>query len=176
MIIEFDPRKNARNILERGLSFERVAEIDLASAYLLEDKRKDDGETRYIALCYLDRRLHVLCFSEINDGIRVIVSAEPTNERQHAMARRKPLMDLAGEVRELTRKDLAWFKPAAKVLSPALLKKLGVRGPQKAPLKERITIRLSPDIVAQFRDTGAGWQTRMDQALREWLRDNPLGP
>ncbi len=92
------------------------------------------------------------------------------------MARRKPLVDSHGEVRELTRRDMARFKPAAKVLPPTLLKKLGVRGQQKAPLKERITIRLSPDVVAQFRETGAGWQTRMDQALREWLKENPLGP
>jgi uncharacterized DUF497 family protein len=81
VIIEFDPRKNARNILERGLSFERVAEIDLTGASILEDTRKDYGETRYIALCYLDRRLHVLCFSEINDGIRVI-SFRRANKRE----------------------------------------------------------------------------------------------
>lgn len=81
MIIEFDPRKDARNILERGLSFERVAEVDLTSAVILQDRRKDYGETRYIALCYLDRRLHILCFSEIRDGIRVI-SFRKANKRE----------------------------------------------------------------------------------------------
>ena len=45
-----------------------------------------------------------------------------------------------------------------------------VRGPQKAPTKERITIRLSPDVVQSFRATGEGWQTRIDAALRDWLR------
>lgn len=40
------------------------------------------------------------------------------------------------------------------------------RGPQKAPTKERITIRLSPEVVEHFRSTGEGWQTRMDDALR----------
>lgn len=35
--------------------------------------------------------------------------------------------------------------------------------------KERITIRLSPDVVAAFRATGPGWQTRIDEALKEWL-------
>ncbi|MBX7233125.1 MAG: BrnA antitoxin family protein [Caldilineales bacterium] len=44
------------------------------------------------------------------------------------------------------------------------------RGPQKEPIKERITIRLSRDVVEQFRATGEGWQTRVDVALREWLR------
>jgi len=43
------------------------------------------------------------------------------------------------------------------------------RGPNKAPTKERINIRLSSDTVQYFRSTGDGWQTRMDEALREWV-------
>jgi uncharacterized protein (DUF4415 family) len=43
------------------------------------------------------------------------------------------------------------------------------RGPGKAPKKESTTIRFSPDVLAAFRATGKGWQTRMDEALREWL-------
>ena len=49
-----------------------------------------------------------------------------------------------------------------------------VRGPQKAPTKERITIRLSPDVLDRFRASGSGWQRRIDDALRGWLkRHNP---
>jgi uncharacterized protein (DUF4415 family) len=40
--------------------------------------------------------------------------------------------------------------------------------------KERITIRLSRDVVTQFRSTGAGWQTRMDAALRQFIEEHPL--
>ena len=40
--------------------------------------------------------------------------------------------------------------------------------------KERITIRLSRDVVTQFRATGAGWQTRMDAALRQFIKEHPL--
>lgn len=72
MEITFDPVKNARNIAERGLSFERVAEVDFNTASIHVDSRQDYGETRYVALCYLDRRLHVLCFIETENGIRVI--------------------------------------------------------------------------------------------------------
>jgi uncharacterized protein (DUF4415 family) len=90
-------------------------------------------------------------------------------ERQRDMARRKPLVDSDGEVRELTAKDMTKFKAAAEVLPPSLRKKLGVRGPQKAPTKERITIRMSRDVVDRFRQSGDGWQTRIDKALREWL-------
>ncbi len=56
------------------------------------------------------------------------------------------------------------------VLPPTLRKKLGVRGPQKAPTKERISIRLSREVVERFRESGDGWQTRVDAALREWLK------
>ena len=35
--------------------------------------------------------------------------------------------------------------------------------------KERISIHLSPEVLAKFRATGPGWQTRIDRALKEWL-------
>ena len=44
------------------------------------------------------------------------------------------------------------------------------RGPQKAPTKQATTIRLSPDVMAAFKATGTGWQTRIDAALKDWLR------
>lgn len=88
------------------------------------------------------------------------------------MASRKSLIDADGKVRELTAEDMAKFRPAAEVLPLSLRKKLGVRGPQKAPIKERITIRLSREVVEQFRASGEGWQTRVDAALREWLKSH----
>lgn len=79
---------------------------------------------------------------------------------------REPLSDAAGEVRELTVADMKKFEP----MDSALLTKIGVRGPQKAPTKERITIRLSRDVLERFRASGSGWQGRMDEALRAWLK------
>lgn len=59
----------------------------------------------------------------------------------------------------------------------AVLKQGGVvisrartRGPNRRPLKEQVAVRYSPDVLAAFRATGAGWQTRMNEALRDWLR------
>jgi uncharacterized protein (DUF4415 family) len=48
--------------------------------------------------------------------------------------------------------------------------RMRVGRPPAAVTKERITIRLSREVVARFRATGAGWQTRMDAALKEWLK------
>ncbi|OHC75043.1 MAG: hypothetical protein A3G18_02450 [Rhodospirillales bacterium RIFCSPLOWO2_12_FULL_58_28] len=39
--------------------------------------------------------------------------------------------------------------------------------------KERITIRLSREVVDKFRAGGAGWQTRIDAALKDWLKGHP---
>jgi len=36
--------------------------------------------------------------------------------------------------------------------------------------KEPVSIRLSPDVLRHFRDGGAGWQTRIDEALRDWIK------
>jgi uncharacterized protein (DUF4415 family) len=33
-----------------------------------------------------------------------------------------------------------------------------------------VTIFLGCDVLAAFRATGAGWQTRMNDALKDWLR------
>jgi uncharacterized protein (DUF4415 family) len=88
------------------------------------------------------------------------------------MASRKTLIDADGEVRELSSEEMAKFKPAAEALPLSLQKKLGVRGPQKTPTKERITIRLSREVIEQFRDSGEGWQGRVDAALRDWLKNH----
>jgi len=35
--------------------------------------------------------------------------------------------------------------------------------------KEKITVRLSPEVTAYFRSLGTGWQTRIDQVLRDYV-------
>ena len=41
--------------------------------------------------------------------------------------------------------------------------------PAKAPeeRKEKVTLRLSPDVLAHYRAQGPGWQTRIDETLRK---------
>ncbi len=43
------------------------------------------------------------------------------------------------------------------------------RGPQRAPKKIAISIRLEPEIVNHFKASGAGWQGRMEAVLRKAL-------
>lgn len=87
------------------------------------------------------------------------------------MTKRVPLTRPDGEVRELKSQDIPNFAPVSS-LPAALQRKLGVRGRQKAPTKERITIRLSRDVLERFRATGNGWQSRMDDALQDWLKQH----
>jgi uncharacterized protein (DUF4415 family) len=39
--------------------------------------------------------------------------------------------------------------------------------PRKADAKKSVHLRLSPDVLAYFRKTGPGWQTRIDETLRK---------
>ena len=48
-------------------------------------------------------------------------------------------------------------------------KRQGQRGPQLAPTKLPVTVRYNPEVVAYFKATGAGWQTRMNDALCDWV-------
>ncbi len=81
MKIEFDPVKNSKNISERGLSFERVAEFDFSTAQFTIDNRRDYGEIRFRALGFIEQRLYALIFVEISGGIRVI-SFRKANKRE----------------------------------------------------------------------------------------------
>ena len=88
MQIAFDLAKNERNIRERGLPFKAAAEFEFETAQVHADARHDYGETRYVAIGNLRGRLHVLCFTETPDGIRV-VSFRKANDREakhHAKA------------------------------------------------------------------------------------------
>ena len=72
MDITYDPAKNERNVRERELSFEQARDFEFSTAMRSTDTRRDYGETRQVALGYLNRRLRVLCFVETETGIRVI--------------------------------------------------------------------------------------------------------
>ena len=81
MHIEFDAAKNQANIVARGLSFVRVADFDFGTATLTQDTRKAYPEARFVAVGYLAKRLHVLCFTPVAGGVRVI-SFRKANARE----------------------------------------------------------------------------------------------
>lgn len=66
----------------------------------------------------------------------------------------------------------AVFTPGGgpEAVQAALAEHRRTRGPQQAPTKVSITIRLDVDVLDGLRATGKDWQTRANQALRDWLR------
>jgi uncharacterized protein (DUF4415 family) len=59
------------------------------------------------------------------------------------------------------------------MLGPPILRR--GRGPQKSPTKVLTTIRIDADVLAFFRAQGRGYQTRMNEALRD-VKDRELAP
>jgi uncharacterized DUF497 family protein len=81
MELEFDPVKDVRNVNERGISFERFADMDLTTAVALEDARSDYGERRVRLFGVIDNRLHVAVVTYRRGTVRVI-SLRRANRRE----------------------------------------------------------------------------------------------
>lgn len=72
MQIEFDPAKDRINRAKHGISLAVAADIDLDGAIVIEDRRFDYGEPRFLAYAPVDGRLHVLWFTMRGDVLRAI--------------------------------------------------------------------------------------------------------
>jgi uncharacterized protein (DUF4415 family) len=71
---------------------------------------------------------------------------------------------------EWTDEEFAQARPASEMMPPDVYRALverRVRGPQKAPTKEMISVRLDRDLVDRLRATGPGWQARINETLRK---------
>ncbi|MDP2031650.1 MAG: BrnA antitoxin family protein [Thiobacillus sp.] len=65
----------------------------------------------------------------------------------------------------------------AQPLTPKQLKEMvplrTLRGRPKSDNKKLlVSVRYSPEVVAYFKSTGEGWQSRMDEALREYVEQH----
>lgn len=56
-------------------------------------------------------------------------------------------------------------------LAEEMLKPKGGRPKSESP-KVFTGIRLDADVLHAFKSTGKGWQTRMNEALKEWLKEH----
>jgi uncharacterized protein len=70
--IEFDPAKDRINRAKHGISLAAAAEMNFDNALVIEDRRVDYGETRFIAYGLIDDRLHVLWFTMRGSVLRAI--------------------------------------------------------------------------------------------------------
>jgi uncharacterized protein (DUF4415 family) len=64
----------------------------------------------------------------------------------------------------------AWFEQADLYRAGRLVK----RGrPFSSARKVAVKLRLDPDVIAAFKVDGPGWQSRINQALRDWMAVHP---
>ena len=86
---------------------------------------------------------------------------------------------------EWTREDFRRARPVLEVapgIVEAMLRYRGQRGRQKAPTKQLISLRVDRDVVKALRASGAGWQSRANDALKAYVnrpnakRRSPAAP
>jgi len=97
----------------------------------------------------------------------------PKNFPNSPEAWAKLIADAPGEDRPPTHEEEAHRKNAVVSHSlPELREKLAARrrGVQKSPTKVPTTIRFDADVLAELKASGRGWQTRVNDAVREWLK------
>lgn len=72
-----------------------------------------------------------------------------------------------------TDEQLDQFKPIDQI--PEMKDFVKSRGrPQAEVTKDKVTIRLSPEVTEYFRNTGKGWQSKIDKILVDYVSDHNL--
>ena len=85
---------------------------------------------------------------------------------------RKPLTDEHGEVRELMTEDVSKMRALSEALPQSLQRAIGQRGAQRSPTKVKTSMRISSEVIHHFKAQGPGWQTRIDDALKQYIREH----
>ena len=178
MKITYDPHKNASNIEKHGLSFEDVQTLEWDEAYTWVDDRFDYSEVRVSVLVPRGPNL----FSSLTLTARTEGASLPSERlmtgRKNAM--RKTIKTRSGRILYLNTPEEDAAITAAAMSDPDSIPltdeeweevektgRVGRRGrPKSDTTKEHITLRVDADIVAAFRASGSGWQSRINDILR----------
>ena len=62
-----------------------------------------------------------------------------------------------------------WWRVSSGQGAVAAKRQNGQRGVQRSPVKHLVSVRHRPEVLAHFKSEGADWQTRMDDALKQWV-------
>ncbi|MCY7389715.1 MAG: BrnA antitoxin family protein [Burkholderiales bacterium] len=98
--------------------------------------------------------------SKISKRVAVVMPTVAENKRITAAAKADP------DAQPLSAKQLKAMVPIR-----------ALRGrPKSAAAKQLVSVRYSPEVLAYFKATGEGWQTRMDGVLRQYVirRSRPV--
>ena len=98
--------------------------------------------------------------------------AKPIAEKENGMtSKNKKNRSGDDDAPELTKELAVKLRPAKEIFPAALYQQLaarkpGQRGKQKKPTKKPVYLRLDPEVLAHFKSTGAGWQSRINNFLK----------
>lgn len=90
----------------------------------------------------------------------------PTPEEEAAIQRG---IDSDEDAAEIPTENIKAMRPFSE-----LLEQKGIERPRTERQQEDVAIEYDADILDAFRATGEGWQARMNDALRTYLREHPL--
>jgi uncharacterized protein (DUF4415 family) len=172
--IRFDPDKRRRTLEQRGLDFADAVLVFAGRHTVAPDERRDSSEPSFISVGELHGRLWWSPGRRagIRDGLlqRGCVMPERlsgggrSSHKLSGQATTDPQVTDPDEVPELSEE---YFKRAALFDGDTLVR----RGrPKSAAPKQLTTLRLDPAVIAAFRASGPGWQTRINAVLKAYVR------
>ncbi len=169
-MFEWDEDKCQSNLSKHGVEFEVVWDFQWHHAYIFPDIRKEYQEDRFIALAYIEKRVFCCVFTIRGHSRRIInLRKAKQTKRRYCFMKRKPLTNKDGEVRSLTKEDFKYAIPMQE-FDPEFLVRFEEakrkRGRPTGRSKKAITLSLDQDLIAHLRETGAGWQSRVNTLLR----------
>jgi len=90
-MFEWDEDKNRTNLEKHGIAFEDVLSVfESREALILEDRRRDYGEARYVILCPLEEVLVHVTYAVRSASIRLISARRASRRERRDYERRSP--------------------------------------------------------------------------------------
>lgn len=156
--------KRLGNLQKHGADFADAGRFDWAGALVWEDRRRDYGEARYIALGLLRARLHSLAFT-YRDGAVHVIFARQTRAKGCGIGMPKRIRRVDPDNPEWTDKMLAEARPMAEVLPEIAANPPKIGRPRAAAPLKVIAVRIADADAETFRAQGKGWQKLARAAL-----------
>ena len=164
-MISYDETKRQANIAKHGIDLAAMSGFFDGDLLTREDASQAYGELRFQSVGW-------------HEGYMLFVVWTPGDNEWPTLFRRERRKNMNAKRGHGSANDAPATKPddwnnAFVTHSAEELRKVvatrRTRGPNRHPTKEQVAVRYSPEVLAYFRATGTGWQTRMDEALREYV-------
>jgi uncharacterized protein (DUF4415 family) len=159
---EWDPAQRETNLRKHGVDFARAVRIFEAPVLERQDRRRDYGEPRFVALGAVEELLLAVVYTgRIDMKKRRIVKYNPRKHEDRT--NRKRVLSLTDEDIE---RAVAGDPDAAPIMDQAWWREAQVVLPTP---KVPVSVRLDRDVLEWFKDQGPRYQSRMNAVLRAFM-------